>query len=254
MISGSHDTQTSADVSNVGTFQLPDPAGRAGGACTSALLQVLHDHSREDMSWVTLLRTMRTVLLQMGFDQVPQLTSSRMIDVNKTFCICPPDFNGSKRAVLIGINYTGQQGQLSGCHNDVGNILKYLTVCEEWCCDLWSVIFVSGFNHLMFVFPSTGVFESLFRRRKDSPKATAWCWWMITNIIVQPRRTFSMLLQESPNMQRLVTLCLCTIQVIDILLHLMNFGTTLMIMYIEYISLLWIRSHSHSLFFPTLLS
>lgn len=47
-----------------------------------------------------------------------------------------------------------------------------------------------------------------------------------------------MLLQESPNMQRLVTLCLCTIQVIDILLHLMNFGTTLMIMYIEYISLL----------------
>jgi hypothetical protein len=27
---------------------------------------------------------------------------------------------------LIGINYVGQQGQLSGCHNDVGNIKKYL--------------------------------------------------------------------------------------------------------------------------------
>ena len=27
---------------------------------------------------------------------------------------------------LIGINYIGQQGQLSGCHNDVGNIKKYL--------------------------------------------------------------------------------------------------------------------------------
>jgi hypothetical protein len=30
MISGSEDKQTSADVSNVGSFQLPDPQGRAG--------------------------------------------------------------------------------------------------------------------------------------------------------------------------------------------------------------------------------
>ena len=129
MISGSHDTQTSADVSNVGTFRLPDPAGRAGGACTSALLQVLHNkQNSQAMSWVSLLRSMRQVLLNMGFDQVPQLTSSRMIDVNKEFNICPPNARGSKRAVLIGINYTGQQGQLSGCHNDVGNILSYLKV------------------------------------------------------------------------------------------------------------------------------
>ena len=32
MIFGCHDTQTSADVSNVATFQLPDAAGKAGGA------------------------------------------------------------------------------------------------------------------------------------------------------------------------------------------------------------------------------
>ena len=38
MISGCEDSQTSADVSNVSSFQLPDPKGRAGGACTSALL------------------------------------------------------------------------------------------------------------------------------------------------------------------------------------------------------------------------
>ena len=38
MISGCEDSQTSADVSNVNSFQLPDPKGRAGGACTSALL------------------------------------------------------------------------------------------------------------------------------------------------------------------------------------------------------------------------
>lgn len=127
MISGSHDTQTSADVSNVGTFRLPDPAGRAGGACTSALLQVLHNKPEsQSISWVGLLRAMRQVLLNMGFDQVPQLTSSRFIDVNKDFQICPPTSKGTKRAVLIGINYTGQQGQLSGCHNDVGNIFSYL--------------------------------------------------------------------------------------------------------------------------------
>lgn len=30
MLSGSEDKQTSADVSNVGSFQLPDPQGRAG--------------------------------------------------------------------------------------------------------------------------------------------------------------------------------------------------------------------------------
>ena len=38
-ISGCEDSQTSADVSNVASFQLPDPNGKAGGACTSALLK-----------------------------------------------------------------------------------------------------------------------------------------------------------------------------------------------------------------------
>ena len=38
MISGCEDSQTSADVSNVSQFSLPDPQGKAGGACTSALL------------------------------------------------------------------------------------------------------------------------------------------------------------------------------------------------------------------------
>lgn len=39
MISGCEDKQTSADVSNVSSFSLPNPNGRAGGACTSALLK-----------------------------------------------------------------------------------------------------------------------------------------------------------------------------------------------------------------------
>ncbi len=133
MISGSHDVQTSADVSNINSqFQLPNPAGRAGGACTAALLQVLydaHDHGDNDMSWVDTLREMREILLEKGFDQIPQLTSSRMIHVDDPFSITPPSFDPSsnkQRAVLIGINYKGQKGQLSGCHNDVHNVAQYL--------------------------------------------------------------------------------------------------------------------------------
>jgi metacaspase-1 len=113
----------------VSQFQLPDPAGRAGGACTSALLQVLYkdqQQSGQDLTWVQLLRSMRAALQRMGFDQVPQLTSSRMIDVHKTMYIVPPNCTGTKRAILIGINYTGQQGQLSGCHNDASNMGDYL--------------------------------------------------------------------------------------------------------------------------------
>ncbi len=133
MISGSHDVQTSSDVSNINSqFELPNPHGRAGGACTAALLQVLYDaHYRGDMdmSWVDALREMREILLEKGFDQIPQLTSSRMIHVTDPFGITPPSFDPSsnkQRAVLIGINYKGQKGQLSGCHNDVHNVAQYL--------------------------------------------------------------------------------------------------------------------------------
>lgn len=135
MISGSHDAQTSADVSNINSqFQLPNPKGRSGGACTAALLQTLyqnHEHGRDNVSWVDVLRQMRDVLEEKGFEQIPQLTSSRMIDVHDPFAITPTDGSftkrNTKRAVLIGINYTGQSGQLSGCHNDVHNVAKYLT-------------------------------------------------------------------------------------------------------------------------------
>ena len=62
-----------------------------------------------------------------GFEQVPQLSSSRIIDVNERMNIVNDNPSGVKRAVLIGINYVGQQqGELSGCHNDVKNISSYL--------------------------------------------------------------------------------------------------------------------------------
>lgn len=137
MISGCEDQQTSADVSNVSQFQLPDPAGRSGGACTSALLNVLYkdhqDHSM-DLSFVDVLQQMRIDLQKGKYTQNPQLSSSRKMDLNLPFHVVNQtngnSSGGTKRAVLIGINYIGQQGELSGCHNDALNIKKYLIECH----------------------------------------------------------------------------------------------------------------------------
>jgi len=129
MISGCEDKQTSADVSNVASFELPDPAGRAGGACSSAFLNVVYADNKKpdkDLSFQDVLTKMRTMLSQKGFEQIPQLSASRPMDIETNFDLTPDNFNGTKRAVLIGINYVGQSGELSGCHNDVLNMIQYL--------------------------------------------------------------------------------------------------------------------------------
>jgi metacaspase-1 len=107
------------------------------------------------MSWVECLRTMRTELNQMGYKQIPELTSSRLIDANKPMHIVPPGSTGRRIALLIGISYEGQLVSFlvvsfprilsrpgtntlisskrsyfcylqPGCHNDVKNIKQYL--------------------------------------------------------------------------------------------------------------------------------
>lgn len=129
MISGCEDAQTSADVSNVSNFELPDPNGRAGGACSSAFLSIVYaDHKKpdEDLSFQDVLTSMRGVLSDQSFEQIPQLSSSRAMDIETKFDLTPDNFSGTKRAVLIGINYVGQNGELAGCHNDVLNIIDYI--------------------------------------------------------------------------------------------------------------------------------
>lgn len=69
---------------------------------------------------------MRETLRGGKFSQIPQLSSSRKMDIQEKFEIVPKSSGGARRALLIGINYTGQQGQLSGCHNDVNNIKSFL--------------------------------------------------------------------------------------------------------------------------------
>jgi len=130
MISGCQDSQTSADVSNVRDFELPDPAGRSGGACTSALLKVLYANCRrpdEDLSFREVLQRIRDILSSGKYTQIPQLSSSRPFNVATPFELVPKGKEGgTRRAVLIGINYVGMKGELSGCHNDVHNIKDYI--------------------------------------------------------------------------------------------------------------------------------
>lgn len=60
------------------------------------------------MTFKDVLMKMREMLDTKGYSQIPQLSASRDIDVDTKFDITPDDFSGTKRAVLIGINYVGQ--------------------------------------------------------------------------------------------------------------------------------------------------
>jgi metacaspase-1 len=100
MISGCEDDQTSADVSNVHSFKLPDPAGRAGGACTSTLLRILYkdETTPEDaLSFTQVLEMMREDLSSGGYTQIPQLTASNPIDINADFDLVPKEATGTRR-------------------------------------------------------------------------------------------------------------------------------------------------------------
>mmetsp|Transcript_32246 Transcript_32246/g.73133 ORF Transcript_32246/g.73133 Transcript_32246/m.73133 type:complete len:346 (+) Transcript_32246:129-1166(+) len=130
MLSGCADHQTSADVSSVSKFKLPDPAGSAGGACTSTLLKILYadeENPETQLSFTEVLETMREDLKGNRYSQIPQLSSMNPIDVSDTFDLVPPEATGTKRAVMIGINYVGDSpGELSGCWNDVLNMKRYI--------------------------------------------------------------------------------------------------------------------------------
>ena len=154
MISGCHSEQTSADVSSTSNQLLPNPGGKSGGACTSALLDILYrhhhnqvqqqqkhnEHQRNNGKKATITKatttmtttstlTFQQVLLELrdllskrGYDQIPQLTSSRSLELQQTpLFSMRNDRNGDRdttssggicRALLVGINYYGQSGQL----------------------------------------------------------------------------------------------------------------------------------------------
>lgn len=114
-------------------FHLPDPAGRSGGALTAALLETTyadHHDSGKDLTFKETLVAVRGKLQEKGFDQIPQLSSSRPTNLDETFTLLPDNFSGKCFALLVGINYVGQSGELSGCHNDCLNMKEYIMQCH----------------------------------------------------------------------------------------------------------------------------
>jgi len=170
MISGCKDSQTSADVSNVASFSLPDPAGRAGGACTAAMLKTLYNDEEDrgvDLSFQDTLLQMRKVLDQGSYTQIPQLSSSRPLDIHTKFDLVPDDgFEGTKRAVMIGINYVGQQGELAGCHNDVGNMKRYIQKVHGFTDEHMTVLMDDGQHEE----PTYGNIMAAFRQLVENTK------------------------------------------------------------------------------------
>jgi len=127
MFSGCKDEQTSADVSNTASFKLPSDVGvsGAGGACTNALLSHVGNNDTSD-SFGVILTDMVAYLEKKNYTQRPMLSTSRQTGLGDKFDIVSEQ-KGEKYAVMVGINYAGHdQGELSGCVNDVLAMRNYL--------------------------------------------------------------------------------------------------------------------------------
>ena len=127
-------------------FTLPDAIGSAGSVATSALLHLLHKNPELAMGTnsgngtsvgcLTLLKDLReTIKKETKLKVNPQICSSRPLGPPRLrrgqyapFHIVPADYNGKKRALLIGIRFLDDipSQQLKGPHNDVHNIQEFL--------------------------------------------------------------------------------------------------------------------------------
>jgi len=81
--------------------------------------------SKSNITFQEVLLKLRDKLSSDGYTQIPQLTSSRPLDIQDT-SFQLSSAQGKKRAVLVGINYKGTNGELSGCINDVYNMKQYI--------------------------------------------------------------------------------------------------------------------------------
>ena len=130
-------------VSNVASFQLPDPKGQAGGALTSAMLKVLykdHQNSGADLTFKDALLAIRAILKQGSYSQTPQLSSSRPMDIDTTFDLAPEKYTGTRRAVMIG--YVGWYDVNDMRMNKVWRII-WPNSPSSLCCCAWFALLES---------------------------------------------------------------------------------------------------------------
>ena len=75
------------------------------------------------ITWAALLRQLKSEFKEIGYSQVPKLTTTRKIDLNKPFSLTSDEFDvakNKKRSLLIGCNYRSMEGaELKASHDDV---------------------------------------------------------------------------------------------------------------------------------------
>eukprot|EP00953_Heterococcus_sp_UTEX-ZZ885_P027629 14802-Heterococcus_DN1.PRE.3 len=112
------------------------------GACTTTFLSTAAvTEPEKSHTWIELLDEMQTKLSGLGFEQVPQLSTSKQIDLNEPFSIMKPGSTKHKALIIAvvsnttvlsrymryyaSINYTYQDSELNGRHNDALNMRHY---------------------------------------------------------------------------------------------------------------------------------
>eukprot|EP00744_Colponema_vietnamica_P002726 GILI01004243.1.p1 GENE.GILI01004243.1~~GILI01004243.1.p1 ORF type:complete len:491 (+),score=94.15 GILI01004243.1:45-1517(+) len=87
LLSGCADNQTSADVGNATTFGVSNQHGKgtSGGAATNAFSHALTN--TKGLSYVQLLEAMRSILRERRYVQVPQMSSTKPIDLRTPFSL-----------------------------------------------------------------------------------------------------------------------------------------------------------------------
>ena len=86
------------------------------------------------ISLADLLRKMTAEIQSIGYAQMPTITASRKIDLDKPFSLVPTDFDPSKnkkRSLLIGCNYSSTSGdaynaEIKASHDDIRSMKDFI--------------------------------------------------------------------------------------------------------------------------------
>ena len=112
MFSGSRDTEQSADVANQGAATAAWLRVVVAQHTTTTTTTTTKTSTSTTMSWAQCIQRMRRDLELRGHHrQRPELTSSYPMDVHATMHLVPPaalTTTTTRRALLMGIQYTGQ--------------------------------------------------------------------------------------------------------------------------------------------------
>lgn len=85
---------------------------------------------QSNLTWASLLRQMKPEFKDVGYAQVPKITSTRKFDLNEPFSLTGTKFEpqkNKKRALLIGCNYKNLTGaELKASHDDIRSIKDFI--------------------------------------------------------------------------------------------------------------------------------